>query len=108
LFVVGINAFCISQSNDYTKWGSKAFIISQKFVKQNLKSPKSADFPFDTYTFKYYKKVENTYVMTIKSYVDSKNSFNAEIRTHYHITMAYKGGDWTDINNWILIQLLFE
>lgn len=56
-----------------------ALTYAQECVKERLKSPSSADFPWgsDCVT----KISENTYV--INSYVDSQNSFGAMLRTNF-------------------------
>ena len=85
-------------------FAQKAFIISQSFVKQELRSPTTADFPFDDYSYSNVK--DNT--VTIKSYVDAQNSFGAELRNNYVIVLRKLGSDWSDINNWEMVSLRFE
>lgn len=67
---------------------SMAYVMSQEFVKQRLKSPASADFPY----------LNNRDVLSvsnhdctfyISAYVDAQNGFGATIRTHYKATMKY-------------------
>jgi hypothetical protein len=82
----------------------RAFIVSQDFVTENLKSPLTADFPFLDYGF---TRIGSNQIL-IKSYVDAQNSFGATIRNHYFIKMKYKGGEWEDSNNWEVIDLRFE
>jgi len=82
----------------------KAFIISHNFVKSNLKSPKSANFPFNDYRY----SISENNTIIIESYVDAKNSYNAEIRTNYRIELKFNGGDWADINNWQTLNLEFN
>ena len=90
-------------SKDDPDFARKAFVVSQDFVKRQLTSPKSADFPLLDY--KYSNVIDNTIV--IESYVDAKNSYNAEVRQNYWIKLKFKGGEWEDINNWSLIDLKF-
>ena len=66
----------------------KGVIIAdiQEVVKKQLKSPNSAKFPltFDEYDIKYVGETDNgMYTYTVTSYVDAKNSFNAELRVKY-------------------------
>lgn len=93
----------VEVKNPDEEFARKAFVISQDFVKRQLTSPKSADFPFLDYS--YSSVIDN--IVTIESYVDSKNSFNADIRSNYRIKLRFKGGDWSDVNNWTLISLDF-
>jgi len=90
-------------SIDDPEFARKAFVISMDFIKQNLTSPKSADFPLLDY--KYSNVIDNTIV--IESYVDAKNSYGTEVRQNYSIKLKFKGGEWEDINNWTLIDLQF-
>ncbi len=83
---------------------SQAYIISQNYVETILKAPASADFPLNDY--KHLDLAENKY--TIISYVDSQNSFGAQVRSDYLVTLSYNGGDWADINNWTLHELVFD
>lgn len=57
-----------------------AWAYMQEFVKQRLKSPVTADFPFGGH-----RDVEalgdNRYL--VNSYVDSQNSFGAQVRTRF-------------------------
>ena len=69
----------------------------QEEVKKQLKSPKSADFPwgFDEYNITYQGESEDgLYMYSVESYVDAENSFGAEIRSEYmcmiHVTKDLK------------------
>ena len=69
----------------------------QEEVKKQLKSPKSADFPwgFDEYNITYQGESEDgLYMYSVESYVDAENSFGAEIRSEYmcmiHVTKGLK------------------
>ncbi|MCF4151791.1 hypothetical protein L2W58_08240 [Dethiosulfovibrio sp. F2B] len=75
-----------------------AFIWSKTFVKDYLKAPSTADFPF----FDRESTQLNDSTWVIKSYVDSQNSFGAIIRTRYIATMHYKGND-----HWELLDIHF-
>ncbi|GAB3102221.1 hypothetical protein GCM10027159_27790 [Lysobacter terrae] len=59
---------------------AEAWAYMEQFVKQRLKSPATADFPFGGH-----RDVEalgdNRYL--VRSYVDSQNSFGAQVRTHF-------------------------
>lgn len=78
-----------------------AYVMSQQFLKKRLKSPSSADFPFD-YDGLFTKYIgDSTFV--IAAYVDSQNSFGAMLRTNYNATVKNTDGD-----NWKLIELKLE
>ena len=58
----------------------------QEEVKKQLKSPKSADFPwgFDEYNITYQGESDDgLYMYSVESYVDAENAFGAEIRSEY-------------------------
>ena len=67
---------------------------AQAAVKKNLKSPSSAKFPwsFKDYSFKDYGTSKDHPGFTrylISGYVDSQNSYGAEIRTSWSVEMDY-------------------
>jgi len=86
-----------------TPWDQKdnsagAWVYTQMYVKNNLKSPSTAKFPWG-YT-DYVQRNGTTY--TIKSYVDSENSFGAMIRTYFNATVREVSED-----NWKMISFEF-
>jgi hypothetical protein len=85
-------------------FANRAYVISQSFVKQRLKSPKSAD--FSLMDFSYSKVNDNT--ITVKSYVDSQNDYGTEIRNNYVIVLKLIGNEWADATNWQMLNLTFE
>lgn len=75
-----------------------AFVMSQKFVKQRLKSPATAKFPSRTdpaVKIHYTGDCQHT----IQAYVDSQNGFGAIIRTTYYIQLQYIKGS-PGIGSW--------
>jgi len=80
---------------------SEAFVISQHFVKQRLRSPSTADFPFLDYTSVHLDS--GRYKVT--SYVDAQNAFGGEVRTYYKAILKYNSGDWADYRSWTLEDL---
>lgn len=68
-------------------------IITQKNIKALLKSPKSADFPWPD-EWKIWKDDNGIYV---QSYVDAKNSFGADIRSHFQVTYSLDGSKVTSL-----------
>lgn len=65
-----------------------AFVMSQNFVKQRLKSPSSANFPYvndrgvDVFA-------DGTCGFSVSAYVDSQNGFGAMIRSSYQAKIFY-------------------
>ncbi|AYO01509.1 hypothetical protein LU683_31495 [Pseudomonas asiatica] len=65
-----------------------AFVMSQNFVKQRLKSPATAKFP--------YVNDQGIEVVPdgmcgflVSAYVDSQNGFGATVRSHYKASISY-------------------
>ena len=65
------------------------YYFSQNLVKKQLKSPKSADFPW--YSDSFIKDKGDTII--VSAYVDADNSFGANIRTNYVATIKVKNGE---------------
>lgn len=78
---------------------SDACFMSQKFVKQSLKSPTSAEFPAWTEANCKVKQAAGTWIVT--SYVDAQNSFGAMIRSDYVVQMTHSAGNDT----WTLVDI---
>ena len=68
-----------------------AWAYTQLFVKDKLKSPKSADFPFGG-SSGVTPLGKNRY--RVVSYVDSQNSFGATIRTNFTCIIKKKNDSW--------------
>jgi hypothetical protein len=83
-----------------------ADIQSQVFVKQYLKSPGSAKFPFADAQVSRSKTNDNLYYVV--SYVDSQNGFGALLRSNWASQILYIGGEDGDINSWELQQLIID
>ena len=88
-----------SDNNDSSgpdKIGAK--VMAQQFLEDRLKSPATADYPWaktdDTVT----ELSDNKY--KYRSYVDSENSFGANVRTNFEIVVQYAGDD-----KWRLISI---
>lgn len=63
---------------------AEAYVMSQDFVRDRLKSPATAKFPI--YPLSAHPLGDNRFA--IKSHVDSQNSFGALLRTRYSCTLA--------------------
>ena len=61
----------------------EAFVCSQTFVRNYLKSPSTASFPIDSKV----SHSENVYY--VRSYVDSQNGFGAMIRSYWTCKLEY-------------------
>ncbi|WP_369990574.1 hypothetical protein [Pseudomonas xanthosomatis] len=83
-----------------------AAIICSNYVEQSLKSPKSADFPFEKAAGGSRILGEQKYL--IRSYVDAQNSYGAQLRNWYDCTIQYRAGNDGDPRSWNLIKLKFS
>ena len=77
-----------------------ALTAAQECVKERLKSPSSADFPWGTDCVS--KVSENTYI--INSYVDSQNSFGAMLRTNFSCQVTLNSDDTYTCDNVELLE----
>lgn len=80
----------------------EAYVMAKSRVKDALKSPSTADFPFSDY--KCTRDFDSNYVIT--SYVDSQNEFGATVRTRFQVVLRYKSGKVIDPNNWEIISFV--
>ena len=69
---------------------STAYFNSQECVKELLKSPSTAEFPYGSEQF-VTQIDEDTFI--INSYVDSQNSFGAMLRTKYVCQITLTGNE---------------
>lgn len=78
--------------NDYKM---EAYVMSQDFLKDYLKSPTTAKFP--TYSAINVIQTNNRY--KIEAYVDSQNSFGNMVRTKYYMILERENdGGWIKIS----------
>ncbi len=68
----------------------KAFLMSQRFVQQDLKAVSTAEFP--EYNASDVQTIEGGYC--VSSYVDAENSFGAKLRTNYVCKLRHSNGRW--------------
>ena len=90
----------VKQEAPSTPSESQANIMAQGFIKQVLKSPSTADFPFLDYTT---TNVDNRY--TVVSHVDSQNGFGAMIRSNWRVVMDHNGGEWNSTYSWDIVEI---
>lgn len=69
--------------------------MAKHFVEKNLKSPRSAKFPWSFDEYQVYalegQGYENSYEVT--GYVDAQNSFGADIRSRFIVQIKDLGND---------------
>lgn len=67
----------------------EAFVMSESFVKDRLKSPSTADFPWSSKSdgVRVVKSKDSPCTFIVSSYVDSQNSFGATLRMRYVATL---------------------
>ncbi|MDC0358152.1 hypothetical protein OAO01_04990 [Oligoflexia bacterium] len=75
-----------------------AYVMAQDFVKENLKSPSTAKFPWGTSDSTIVNLGDCKY--RVKSYVDAQNSFGGMIRNNYDVVVRYNGN-----NRWGLVEV---
>lgn len=63
-----------------------AWTAAQQAVKENLKAPSTAKFPFG-YTDEYIQKIDSK-TFIVKSHVDAENSFGAKVRNDFSVTIV--------------------
>lgn len=74
-----------------------AFVMAKDFVEKSLKAPSTASFPWTTLDSEITNIGDCTY--TVRSYVDSENSFGAKVRTSYFAKIKYMGNEeWRALN----------
>lgn len=94
-----LTATLVACSGSDEPLSESAAVMCEQFVKKNLKSPGSADFPGVTDT----EYAKTTRLSTAKPWkykvagvVDSDNSFGASVRSDYVCTVSTKDNDtWT-------------
>ena len=89
LCVLGAGSSDAKESKTGDVHGAWAYM--QSFVEKRLKSPQSADFPFGGYR---HVTELGAGRYKVDSYVDSQNSFGANIRTHFEGVIKRIDGGW--------------
>jgi hypothetical protein len=80
-------------------------VLCEHAVKDRLKAPGSADFPFGHGT-SVVSAGPNTFRLV--SYVDAQNAFGANLRTNFVCEAKWKGGDENDPQTWELLRLALQ
>ncbi len=97
LFILfSIFSMCSGGGNGKSSSSDKhgAYVACQSFVKQRLKSPSSADFPWGADS----SADVGAGKWLINGHVDAKNSFGVDVRTKYSCTVQRSGSSWNLIN----------
>ena len=83
------------QSNNSKDYKIEAYVMSQDFMKDYLKSPSTAKFPM--YSAINVIQTDNRY--KVEAYVDSQNSFGATVRNRYYMILERSNdGGWSKIS----------
>jgi len=97
--IIGIIGAATGGGNDGAPLSESAAVMCESFVKKNLKSPGTADFPGVTDTdYAKTKTISDTrpWKYKVTGVVDSQNGFGATVRTDYACTVSTKDNDtWT-------------
>jgi hypothetical protein len=72
---------------------SMAYTMAKEFVKKTLKAPATAQWPGMLDDRGEIQRLDQT-TYSVKSWVDSQNSFGALIRTNYVVILREEGSDW--------------
>lgn len=81
-----------------------AYYMSQKFVKKNIKTPSTAEFPmYGRGDGEVKVRTINNDEYSVHAYVDAQNLFGAMVRSEYTCELKYTGN-----HNWELVKLTIE
>lgn len=75
----------------------EAWAMAKQFVTERLKSPSSANFPY--YDQDFVAKIDE-HQFQVNAWVESQNSFGAQLRSPFRCTLTSKGG-----HKWICEEL---
>ncbi|WP_321393481.1 hypothetical protein [uncultured Desulfuromusa sp.] len=98
IFAIGLT-FCSDEDPDKDR-SIMAGIQCQHVVKEYLKSPATADFPFGPPVQRLNKSDYR-----LDSYVDAQNGFGATTRTTFRCDIQYKGGDPANLASWSVLAM---
>jgi hypothetical protein len=83
---------------------SMAVVQCQNYVRDRLRSPSTADFPWLDHSV----TPEGSETYLVRSYVDAQNGFGATVRNNYTCKIQYSGGDEADQRSWSLLDLSMD
>lgn len=84
------------------KNASMAYVMSQEFVKRQLRAPSTAEFPIWPDEYQSQALGECRYM--VDSFVDAQNGFGAMLRSYYRVTLIYDPSDETWRAEEVVIQ----
>lgn len=90
-------------SSDPCERDTEAFVISKDFVKRQLKSPSTADFPSFSDSGVHVSPMttsDGKCGFRIQLYVDAQNSFGGTAREYFTVTVTPDGG-----GSWSLVSI---
>lgn len=90
-----------AQEELHTEVGAHS--AAEAFVTESLKSPASAKFPSIVH-WSITRSKKDKAEWLVSSYVDSQNSFGADLRTTFVVILRHKGGDPRDRSNWEILS----
>ena len=109
--IVGIVFFVFSAnqggSSNKAITDTEALTMCQQFVTNHLIAPSTAKFP-GYYDTRIGMLNGDPHSWRVIGYVDAQNAFGAQIRNYYTCDARYNGGEWADINNWTLLNLVMQ
>ncbi len=68
----------------------EAYVVCQEFVEDRLKAPATADFPGGSFDYTTHNGGGR---YTVDAFVDSENSFGAQVRTDFVCVVQWQSGD---------------
>ena len=81
-----------SESADVGDEKAMAITMAQNFVKDRLKSPSSASFPWGFNEYQTTRSSDGTW--RVSGWVESVNSFNAKVRVSWSVEIKREGTSW--------------
>jgi hypothetical protein len=90
------NAFYEKKIKAEKEFASRAYLITQIYIKGKKRSLATAEFPLVDYQ----SSSISPRIVEIRSYFDMQNNLDVTVRTHYTIKMEQTGNDWADLSSW--------
>lgn len=100
--MVLLSATCLAQSD----YGSKAYVISQEFVKEHASYPETTNFPLLDYVWE--PSEVNSREGTLIATFTAKNAYGTKIKYAYKMFIKHITGDWRDKHNWRYSYMVVE
>lgn len=78
-------------------------VMAEEFVRRQTISPRSTRFRGGVV----HEPINDNTVRVLGRFT-TRNAHNVELSYHYRIIMRFRGGEWTNSNNWEVVSLEFE